>query len=156
MRIGILVICSALLFLLIHPAFSTQLTLEEELLEIYQTWELGLKISREGLAESRAEVTGLKAELSAYENIEKMLKEESRGLKADSTKLRLDLISVGKQKTSLENSFNDYRKIVKAEAEALIQKYDREIRVQKIRKVIWSIGALVGGLLVGFGIAQIF
>ncbi len=120
MRIVGLAIGFALLCL---PISSTSLTTVEELTEILLTWELGSKISREGLAESRDEVTGLKAELTAYELTEKSLQEESRGLKADSTKLRLDLISVKAQKTSLQTSFDDYKGRIHSEVAALVLRY---------------------------------
>ncbi len=120
MRISGLVIGFALLCL---PLFSTQSTIVEELQEILLTWELGSKISREGSAESRAEVTGLKATLSAYELTEKMLREESRGLKADSTKLTLDLTSMTKQKNNLETSFADYKGQIRSEVAAMVLRY---------------------------------
>ncbi|KKK77371.1 hypothetical protein LCGC14_2854330, partial [marine sediment metagenome] len=87
------------------------------------TWELGSRISREGLAQSRDEVTGLKATLTAYELTEKMLREESRGLKADSTKLKLDLTSVTTQRDSLQTSFADYRGQIRSEVAALVLRY---------------------------------
>ena len=146
MRIVNLAIGFALLCL---PVFSTSSTIVDELTEILQTWELGSKISREGLAESRDEVTGLKAELTAYEITEKGLQEESRGLKADSIKSRLDLISVTGQKDSLQISFDDYKERVKKEVA-------REIRVQKVKAVVWAIVAAACGLFVGFGLSQIF
>ncbi len=146
MRIVGLAIGFALLCL---PISSTSLTIVEELQEILQTWELGSTISREGLAESRAEVTGLKAELTAYELTEKGLQEESRGLKADSTKLRLDLISVTGQKDSLQISFDDYKVRVKREVA-------KELRVQKIKTVIWCIVVGVLGVAAGLGLSVIF
>ena len=120
MRIVDLAIGFALLCL---PISSTSLITVEELQEILLTWELGSRISREGLAQSRDEVTGLKAELNAYELTEKMLREESRGLKADSTKLTLDLTSMTVQKTNLETSFDDYKGQIRSEVAALVLRY---------------------------------
>jgi len=136
-------------FLVTLPISSTQLTTAEELTEILLTWELGLKISRQGLAISRTEVAGLKAELTAYENTERMLREESKGLRADSKKLRLDLTSVRGQKTSLQTSFDDYKERVKTEVK-------KEIRAQKVKRVVWSIVAALSGLALGAGLSQIF
>ncbi|KKL23197.1 hypothetical protein LCGC14_2427850, partial [marine sediment metagenome] len=109
--------------LLCLPISSTSLITVEELQEILLTWELGSRISREGLAQSRDEVTGLKAELTAYELTEKMLREESRGLKADSTKLTLDLTSMTKRKNNLETSFDDYKGQIRSEVAALVLRY---------------------------------
>ena len=120
MRIVGLAICFALLCL---PISSTSLITVEELQEILLTWELGSKISREGSAELRDEVTGLKAELSAYESTERMLREESKGFKADSTKLTLDLTSMTKRKNNLETSFVDYRGQIRSEVAALVLRY---------------------------------
>ncbi len=137
MRIVGLAIGFALLCL---PISSTQLTIVDELTEILQTWELGSEISREGLAESRAEVTGLKAELTAYELTEKMLREESRGLKADSTKLTLDLISVTKQKISLQTSFDAYKGQIRSEVAAMVLRYRIYIAISL---VVGAAGLLV-------------
>jgi len=109
--------------LLCLPISSTSLITVEELQEILLTWELGSRISREGLAQSRDEVTGLKATLTAYELTEKGLQEESRGLKADSTKLRLDLTSMTVRKNNLETSFADYRGQIRSEVAALVLRY---------------------------------
>ncbi len=142
MRISVLVICSGLLLLLIHPAFSTQLTLEAELMEIFLDWELGLKISEEGLAISRAETQGLR--------------KESAGLRADTIELKRDLRSVERQKTDLELSFSDYKGNVQEEAKMLIEEYEQEIRAQKAWTVIWSIVAGVLGVAAGLSLSVIF
>ena len=140
MRISVLVICSGLLLLLMHPAFSTQLMPEAELMEIFLDWELGLKISEEGLAISRAET--------------QRLKRESAGLRADTIELKRDLKSVERQKIDLELSFNDYKGNVQVEAKMLIEEYEQEIRAQKIWTVIWSV--IAGVLGVALGLSVIF
>ncbi len=137
MRLKILLIYFALLCL---PVSSMSLITVEELQEILLTWELGSRISREGLAQSKAEVTGLKAELSAYELTERMLRAESKGLKADSTKLKLDLISVTKQKINLETSFADYRGQIRSEVAAMVLRY----RIY----IVVSLAVGIAGLLV--------
>lgn len=89
---------------------------------------------------------------TAYDEIKTGLNQLKMGLE-QSKKAQADLQI---QIRDLENSSKDFRAKIEAEIIELVQKFERELRQQKIIGWLKVVGAVVGGSLIGFTLAKIF